>query len=285
MRTEDQDIRDIRTRVIKYGVSVFIALIAIIIIFGTLYTIPAGYRGVLLTFGKPSMTSIGEGLHFKIPLVQSIVKMDTKTIKYEADLTAASSDLQDVATKIAINYHLSPDNVPELYRTIGIDYATKVIYPLEQESNKASTAQFTAVELVTKREQVRTKMEEILREKLAPRGIIVESISIVDFAFSPSFAAAIENKVTQEQNALAEQNKLAAIQYQAQQRVAQAKGEADAIKIQAEAIAINGGTNYLTLKWIEKWNGQVSVVNGGNPIVDLRGLNSAGYIAATTNSS
>jgi regulator of protease activity HflC (stomatin/prohibitin superfamily) len=249
-----------------------IALILLISLFLTVYTIPAGYRGVVLTFGKPSTIATGEGINFKIPFVQSVVKMDTRTTKYEAALTAASKDLQDVNTKIAINYHLSPDSVPEVYRTIGTNYADKLIYPLEQESNKAATAQFTAEELVTKREQVRTQMESILREKLAPRGIIIESVSILDFSFSPTFSQAIEAKVTAEQNALAAKNKLAQVEYEAKQRVTQAKGEADAIAIQAQAINAQGGKDYVQLQAISKWNGQLPQYmfgSGTTPFIDV----------------
>jgi regulator of protease activity HflC (stomatin/prohibitin superfamily) len=89
----------------------FLALVLLIIFFGAWYTIPAGHKGIVLTFNKPSEVAKGEGLHFKIPIIQSVIKMDTRTTKYEADLTAASKDLQDVSTKIAINYHLSPDSV------------------------------------------------------------------------------------------------------------------------------------------------------------------------------
>lgn len=257
---------------IKIFVWMFIGIVVLIIIFGAVYTISAGYRGVILTFGKASNVAVGEGLNFKIPLVQKVIKMDTRTQKYEADLTAASADLQDVKTKIAINYHLNPESVPEIYRTIGIDYAVKVIFPLEQESNKAATAQFTAVELITKREQVRTQMESILREKLAPKGIVVESISIVDFAFSPSFSQAIEAKVTAEQNALAAKNKLEQVKYEAEQRITQAKGEADAIAIQAQAINSQGGKDYVQLQAISKWDGKLpQYMFGGQttPFIDI----------------
>lgn len=263
---EDKDI-------IRISVWSVIALLVIITLFLTVYTIPAGYRGVILTFGKPSQVAAGEGINVKIPFAQSVVKMDTRTQKYESSLTAASSDLQDVNTKIAINYHLSPESVPEIYRTIGTNYADKVIYPLEQEANKAATAQFSAVELITKRDQVRESMKNTLRDKLASRGIIIEDISIVDFAFSASFSQAIEAKVTAEQNALAAKNKLAQVDYEAQQRVTQAKGEAEAIAIQAQAIQSQGGSAYVELQRIQKWNGQYPLVvgSGTSPILDLRG--------------
>ena len=190
-----------------------LAIIILIVLFGSFYIIQAGQRGVLLTFGNADLTPKAEGLHFKFPLIQKLVKMDIQTQKYEAELTAASRDLQDVKAKIAINYHIIPDQVPVIYRDIGLSYAEKIIYPLEQEANKATTALFTAEELVTKREEVKEKMQTLLAERLRERGIVVEGISIINFAFSDSFTQAIENKVTAEQNALAAKNKLEQIKY------------------------------------------------------------------------
>lgn len=243
-----------------------IVFFSFICIFGTFYTISAGYRGVILTFGKPTMEAMVEGFHVKIPFVQKVIKMNVKTQKYEADLTAASKDLQDVNTKIAINYHIVPEKVPEIYRDIGITYAETVIYPYEQETNKGITSQFTAEELITKRERVREQMKTDLAEKLRPRGIIVEEVSIVNFAFSQSFTQAIEQKVTAEQLALSAKNKLEQIKYEAQQRVTQATAESEAIKIQAQAIQTQGGKDYVQLQAITKWNGVMPTYVGGNAV-------------------
>ena len=265
-------------RLIIIGLSL---LFIVILLYNSFYIIQAGQRGVLLTFGNADLNAKTEGFHFKIPLVQKIIKMDIQTQKYEAELTAASRHLQDVKTKIAINYHIIPENVPVMYRDIGLSYADKVIYPLEQEVNKAITAQFTAEELITKREDVRDKMKTLLSERLQPRGIVIEEISIIDFAFSNSFTLAIENKVTQEQNALAAKNKLEQVKYEAEQRIAEAEGEARAITIQAQAIQSQGGKDYVELKRIEKWDGKLSIVVGGTPIVDLRDSMAMSYAATT----
>lgn len=255
-------------RSVEFNVGKLIGLIAIgffvlTIVFSSAYIIKAGERGVLLTFGKASDVAIGEGLHFKVPFAQKIVKMDVKTQKYEAKAAAASSDLQTVTTDIAVNYHLTPEAVPRLYREIGIDYQARIIQPLEQEVVKATTATFTAEELITRREEVRLHIKNLIHERLAPRDIIVEEVSITNFDFSPSFNAAIEAKVTAEQNALAAKNKLEQIKYEAEQRVTQATAEATAIKIQADAIQSQGGLEYVQLQAITKWNGVLPQFTGG----------------------
>jgi uncharacterized membrane protein YqiK len=89
---------------------------------------------------------------------------------------------------------------------------------------------------------------------------------LVNFGFSQAYQQAIEAKViATQQTAKAEQD-LARIKVEAASRVAQAKGEAEAISIQATAIQSNGGANYVQLQWIEKWNGKLpdTVVNGNS---------------------
>lgn len=61
----------------------------------------------------------------------------------------------------------------------------------------------------------------------------------MNFEFSESFNKSIEAKVTAEQNALAQKNLLEKVKYEAEQRIVQSKAEAEAIKIQAEAIKEN----------------------------------------------
>lgn len=262
---------DIVKKRLTQGIGGMILLVIILIlIFGSFYTISAGERGVLLTFGKPSPVVISEGLHFKIPIAQKVIKMEVRSIKYEADASAASKDLQIVSAKIATNYHLIPESVPEIYSTLGLSYAERIIQPMEQEIVKATTAKFTAEELITKREEVRQEIKNLFTERLRQRGIVVEEISITNFDFSGSFNAAIESKVTAEQLKLKADRDLERIRVEAEQRITQAKAEAEAIKIQAQAITSQGGKDYVQLQAINKWNGQLPGVTGGVvPFLDV----------------
>lgn len=269
-----QNIRSgtIKGKWILYG---FLAFLCLFLLFGSIYTVSAGQRAVLLTFGKPDTNTIVEGLHFKLPFVQQIVKMDVQTQKYDNKASAASKDLQTVSTDVTLNYYISPERVPEIYTKVGVTYQDKVIQPAIQEVVKAITAQYTAEELITRRPEVKDKIDIALRERMATWGIIVQDILITNFDFSPSFNTAIEAKVTAEQNALAARNKLEQIKYEADQRIAAATGEAKAIEIQARAIQANGGKEYVQLQAINKWNGVMPLVTGGNslPFINI-GTNS-----------
>jgi regulator of protease activity HflC (stomatin/prohibitin superfamily) len=260
-----------------FGGILLVAVLAILII-NPFYIVSAGERAIVLEFGKPQPDAIAEGIHVRIPIYQSIVKTDIRTQKYEADLSAASKDLQTVSTKIAINYRVNSGSVVELYKTVGTDFASKIIVPIEQEANKAVTAQYTAEELVTKREEVREKMKALLTERLTPRGIIVEEFSIVNFDFSASFNSAIEAKVTAEQEALAAKNKLEQVKFEAAATLAVKEAEAEGLRAQKEQIT----PDLLELRRIEvskimaeKWNGAYPTTymtfgdSGATPLINI----------------
>jgi regulator of protease activity HflC (stomatin/prohibitin superfamily) len=234
---------------IKRGI---LGLLALIVLWGSWTMVPAGKRGVVLRFTAVDRV-INEGINWKIPIIESVKKMDVRIQKEEVSASSASKDLQIVSAVIALNYHLENEAVGSLWKNIGSDYKIRVIDPAIQESVKASTAKYTAEELITKRPLVKDDIKISLTERLAKEFIIVDDLSIVDFDFSESFNQAIESKVTAEQNALAAKNKLEQVKFEASQRIAQATAEAEAIRIQAQAITQQGGKEYVNLKWVEAW--------------------------------
>jgi regulator of protease activity HflC (stomatin/prohibitin superfamily) len=90
-------------------------------------------------------------LHFIIPFAEQVIQLEVRTLKFQADASAASNDLQEVATVIALNYHIDPSKANMVYQQLGADYADRIIAPTIQESVKASVAKFNAEELITQR--------------------------------------------------------------------------------------------------------------------------------------
>lgn len=249
-----------------------IAGIVILTILATQFpfgTVGAGERGVKLRFSAVTGTTVGEGLYFRIPFVERVVIMDVKTQKEEVNASAASKDLQTVNAVVALNYSINPESVVSVYQNIGIDYKIRIIDPAIQEAVKASTAKFTAEELITKREAVGADIKTHLSDRLTPHGIRTEGFSIINFDFSGSFNQAIEAKVTAEQNALASKNKLEQIKYEKEQAIVSAQGRAEALRIESAAISSN--PEVLELRAIEKWNGILPTTTGGAiPFLNIR---------------
>ena len=207
-----------------------------------------------------------------MPFVQSIKIIDVQVKKDEVSANSASKDLQSITTTIALNYHLDPMTVNKLYQEIGIDYESRIIAPAIQESVKAATSKYTAEELITKRDQVKTDTYDILKARLEGRYIIVDDFSITNFSFSAEFDAAIEAKQTAQQRALQAKNDLDRIKTEAEQKVAAAQAEAERIRIQAESISKQGGAEYVRLKAVEKWDGKLPaqmLPNTTVPFIDV----------------
>lgn len=256
-------------KIVVWVVGGLIAL-AVLMFINPFVIISAGERGVVLKLGKVDRV-MQEGLGFRIPFIESVKEMDVRIQKEQVEASSASKDLQTVSAKIALNFHLQPEQVGELWRSIGKDYKLRIIDPAIQEAVKASTAKFTAEELITKREQVKDEIKTELKNRLSINFINVDEVNIVDFDFSKQFNVAIESKVTAEQDALAAKNKLEQVKFEAEQRISQAKGEAEAIRIQAQAINSQGGADYVQLQAIKQWNGSVPTYMMGNavPFINL----------------
>ncbi|MFH1575458.1 MAG: prohibitin family protein [Candidatus Nealsonbacteria bacterium] len=262
----NQRIRDIKPwKVIsRIIIGVFVMMFA----FGAFGTIGAGERGVLLQFGAVQDKVFGEGLYFKIPFIQRVVKMDVKIQKDEVPASASSKDLQIITSEIAINYHLSPDKVNNIWQDVGKDYNARIIAPSIQEAVKAVTAKFTAEELIVKREDVKDQIKINLAERLIKNNIIVDEINITSFDFSQAFNEAIEAKVTAEQLKLKAEMDLERIKIEADQRVAESQGKATAIRIEAQALTSN--PQVVELRWIEKWDGKTPTYWGGaSPFIGI----------------
>ncbi len=163
--------------------------------------INAGHRGVITTFGKVNPTVLEEGLHFRIPVMQQVREINVQIQKAEGDGDAASRDLQQVHTKIALNYHLIPTRVAETFQLVGDlnSVGDRIIVPAVQEAFKATTAKYTAEELISKRPEVRDQISQFMKDRLLRHGIAIDEFSIVNFRFSESFNQAIEGKTTADQ--------------------------------------------------------------------------------------
>ena len=231
--------------------------------------IGAGERGIVLNFGAVQKDVLGEGLHFRIPVVQRVAIMDVKVQKSLTNAAASSSDLQEVSSEVALNYHIVKDKANIVYQSIGIQFKERIIDPAVQEVVKAVTAKYTAEELITKRPAVSEAMRANLAERLMVHNIAVDAFSIVGFSFSKIFMEAIESKQTAEQLALKAKRDLDRIKIEAEQKITAAKAEAESLRLQRANISpdlIELRKIEANLRAIDKWNGILPQVTGGGAV-------------------
>ncbi len=245
-----------------------LAVVVLVLLFliNPFVIVGAGERGVVLTFGSVDETVLDEGLHVKIPFVQTVVLMDVKIQKAQTDAAASTRDLQDTTSTVVVNFRVVPDKANKIYQEVGLAYRDKIIDPGVQEIVKAVTASYNAGELITQRNKVRDEILEALKTRMLPYNVVVTDFAIVNFSFSQQFTQAIEDKQTAEQKALKAEQDLKRVEIEAQQKVALARAEAEALRLQRAVISqqvIQLRAIEAKISAIEKWNGQLPRVNGG----------------------
>lgn len=250
----------------KLGVPAGIALVLAVILFESFTVVPAGHVGVQTTLGDVNMRALQAGVNFVNP-ISSVRDVEVRVKR--ADLQGASAgtkDLQSVHTDIVVQYRMSPEKVPAIYKEFGLNVDDKILGPGVNEAFKAVTAHYNSEELITKRDQVSAEILNHVKSKVAPFDIEINGISLVNFGFSPEYQKAIEAKVIATQQKQKAEQDLERIKVEAQSRIAQAEGEAKAISIQASAIQNQGGAAYVNLRAIEKWDGKLPQYNGGGAV-------------------
>lgn len=258
---------------IKSIISIIVAFVCLVLLiaFWPFRTIDPGHMGVVVLLGKAQEEPLKPGFNFVNPMAH-VYELNTQIQKAEAKGSAASSDLQVVHTNMTLNYHLAPMAVVKLYTDIGLDYEPKVIDSAIQESFKSVAAQYTAENLIAKREDVRLAIRDLIGKKmkeLTNSAVIVDDVFITNFAFSAQFEQAIENKTKLEQDALAEKNRLAKVEYIAKQKVAEAQGESQSMALKR----VQATPEFIRLKELEvqqaaidKWDGQLPGQMLGNAV-------------------
>jgi prohibitin 2 len=220
----------------KAGGAAASAVLIIGILLASFFTIPAGHSGVILRFGKVQSTT-SDGLHARLPIIDKVVVMSVQTLKYEEASSAATKDLQDVRTTIAINYKLDPAGVGDVYRILGEKYIEKIAAPAVQEIVKEITAKYLAEDLILKRADVKAEIAAALTNRLKEWHILTEIVNITNFEFSQQFTASIEAKVIASQKVLEAENRLRQVEVEARMAEQKAKGEAAAVIANAEGQA------------------------------------------------
>lgn len=286
----------------KLLLSVLGIVILLIVALSCLAFVPAGSEGVLLVWGAVTnynSSLLSPGLHIIIPIEEGVISMNTRTQLYQVQAAAASKDLQNTYTTIGIDYQANPTEAALIYNKYGSNYQNNIIAPLVQETVKAVTAQYNATDLITDRPTVQQEIQANLTYELLNYGLTVQQVSITNFSFSSQFSAAIENKVVQSQNLLANETRLQIVTVLANQTVASARGNATsriliaeanatAIELRANATAysiekinqqLNQSPKYVSYLIASEWKGNVPstvVGSGSSSVVPFINLNASG---------
>jgi regulator of protease activity HflC (stomatin/prohibitin superfamily) len=287
----------------RLSAAVVILLFFFFVVLGSIISVKAGTVAILMQGGKP-VGVFEPGFHLKWPFIQSLELMDMTIQKVESVESAGTNDLQTVSATVALNYRLNPSTVIDVFNDFHHDYAVRVIKPAIEESLKASTAHYSAAELIQQRELVKDDLDDVLSDRIenieGKQYFIFVQASLTDFAFNPQFQAQVEAKVEQVEKALEAQNKLVEVEAVAQQKVIQAEAQkaADIAKAEGYALAhildanatawgiermadakayeiqminekIADNPGFLQYTWMKEWNGVLPSTVFGDENIEL----------------
>lgn len=283
------------------GGCVSIVLAIVLIVCSCFAIVPTGYTGILTTFGRVEDRTISAGVNTIAPW-QDIVKLDNRTQKIEINTSAFSSDIQQVDTKLSMNFCINQDTAQELYKSVGKNYYESIMLPRVLENTKSIYSKYTAENLIANRDKLSDEIVELMRKDMDRYGITIVSLAIEDIDFTDAFTNAVEakqvaaqNKLTaeteqaqktMEQNAQAERDIIAA-KTEAEKALIAANADLEVVKVQAEAALYAGekeaemnkriaealSPNLVDYYWIKQWNGSLPEYYGGDsatPVIDLR---------------
>ncbi len=256
----------------KAGVfGVLLLLIIIGFIFcNPLAIVGVGERGVKVTLGKVSPQSFTEGVHFVMPFISKIHKMDVKTQKSNIATTVFTRDIQQARLTYVINYNLQPENTHKMYKEVGKNYKDTILIPTVEGVVKNVIGGWQATDLIANRAKATSDILLKLQEQLDDNYISVTDFNITDIDYSDSFEKAVEAKTVAEQEALKAKNKTVQVQEEARQKVISAEAEAKSMAIRANALTQN--KNLVEYEAVQKWDGKLPEYMMGNsvPFVNLK---------------
>ncbi len=260
------------TGVTKKGKKIIILIIVGIFLFITFLssftTVKSGQVGLKVRFGKIVDNSISEGINFKVPYIEKIVRVNIKVQKAELDTESSSKDLQTIKTKLAVNYKVEGEMASKLYKNVGNSYQETILIPAIQESIKAVMSEYTAEQTITMRNKVSDKCLDEIKNKVKKYGIDVVEFNIIDLDFSDAYNQAIEEKQVAEQKVLTAQQELEKTKIEAEKKIV----EAEATNKANELLKQNVTDEVLMKQFIEKWNGEMPKVIGQNSMINISDL-------------
>ena len=235
-----------------FGLGSFAAasLLALSIALGSWTIIETGEKGVVLRLGKYSET-LSEGLNFKIPIVDKVVKLNIRDVNLSVEAEVSSGDMQTIKVQTSLIYALEPNSVGKIYQKYNVNYENILLKPLLLESINSVVANYPIESFVEKRAEISSKINSSFSEQVAGTGIKVKSLLITNHDFSDDFNKAIEDKKIAEQGALTAKFTLERMKLEAE---AQKVKQASLSPLVLQEMAIN------------KWNGQLPQYFSGDQL-------------------
>ena len=249
-----------------------VLVVAVMLAFSAFFMVPPGEVAIKTRLGA-IVDSYGEGMHFKLPFVESVTKFSIQIQRANIKTQAFSKDLQTMNAHLVVNHRIEQGTAVSIFRNLGPNYVENIVDPAVQEVFKAIAARYSAERVISERNELVMEINKEVKERLTTKQIVVTDISVVDLDFTEQFLKAVEDKQVADQQAQMAGKLVEKAKRDAEQQIAKSRGEAEALRMQREQVTpalIELRKVDAQLKAIEKWNGVLpGYVGAGVPFISI----------------
>lgn len=269
-------------------------VIVLVLIYTSFFTVNEGHVGIVKRFSE-AKSQVNPGLHFKIPLVDTVEEIEVRTRKNEEKMLSSTKEQMPVTVHVSVNWTVDKEAALDLFRRYGglEQFEQRILDPRFRSATKDVIPQFEAEQLIQDRASAIRGIERNLVEEMKDFPVVVDNIQIENIELPKKYLLSIETKQTEKNLAAAEEHKLERQRLEALREVntadakaqgvvkvaeaeAQAirvKGEAEADAIQAKAKALRDNPLIVELTEAQQWDGKLPATimgEGSLPILDMR---------------
>lgn len=272
-------------------VAKIVGLLVLFLMLNPVVFIQSHERGLRFTMGAISNTVLDNGVHFRLPLFQSIEKIVIRPIQEDSKIDVGESgaitkDNQTIGASLTIFYVYKKDKLVTMWKDYGTDKISNLVTTAIKESFKSAIGNHTIFDLPMNQEKVRSFTIADVRNKLAQYPIEISELRITNYDWSDEFDKQIQQTMHRAQQVKQKEQELLITEQEAQKLVKTAEAEKQATILKAEAKAAEGeGIKKfnesiratkdieitlrqlaIELARVEKWNGVYVANNNYGPI-------------------
>ncbi|WP_295445780.1 prohibitin family protein [uncultured Thiodictyon sp.] len=227
------------TRLLYHPFAIAIVLAGSLIWFGVFIVDPTEMAGVRRLGQVTTREPYGPGIHLKLPIIDQVDRLQVSLdILKVQDLTMYTIDNQWVRISVGLTYRIPPKAVFRLLYQVGQSGSFGIrenVEPIIADRAMRVFARRNTIKISEEREVIANEIRQAVASRLDELfGIEVVDLQIAKIEYSPIFVASVEAAVKAKNDAVAAENTVNRIRFEAEQVRVRAQGEADAAAIGAE---------------------------------------------------
>jgi regulator of protease activity HflC (stomatin/prohibitin superfamily) len=262
------------------------SIVVLLLLVTSFRVVPVGHALVIFNTVTRSFRLGRQGITFIPPFICATQDYELRRLEYtmsgvsgegrkreiDDSLWSPTKEGLQVGIDLTVWHHLDPQRIVGIHQKIGPDYEEKIIRPAVRSVIRLVISEYPVMDVYSsRRAQIQDEINQKIKGLVEKDGFIIDEVVLRDVRFTADFAKAIEAKQIAQQSAEQMKYTLEKEQKEAERKVIEAQGRANAIEVINKALAQN--PNYIKYLYVDKLSDKISViVSDQNTIMDLKGI-------------